>query len=680
MSSKTTSWILELVDKITPPLRRVQEEADNTAESAERIKKRLDEAKEAGERFNQLAVEFGAKAFLFNQAADGIAKFNSYFKDAIAPGAGLETQMAKLSTISGKTGDDLKSLEKQAKDLGAEFGVGASAMADSFMDAIGSLGDSFGESEEALAAMGRNIGTLSKLMDGDAKGAANALSTAMLQYGVDLNNPIEAAKEATRMMNVMQAAANVGGSEVVDTAEALRQSGLLAKQSGLSFEELNASLEGLAKGKIMGGEAGTAMRNILLSMSTLANSPKQVIEGLKAYGVNVDLVADPTVKFTDRLRELQKIQNDPGLMESVFMKANIAAGQTMLNNIDTIDEWTVAVTGTNAAVEGAAVIMDTYEEKMARTNARIDNFKASMFDIISPIAPFISLTGDAVNGVADLSVAVWGLSILFKKDLYMGIWTGIKTIALFAKSSVMAAITSGGAFTTLSGVVSVACKVIGVAIMNIPIIGWIAAIIAALIALGVYFYNTSATFRGFLWGIWEAIKTVFTGIGKFIKEVLEGVWHLIKGVFNPANWFDDNYKFSDGLDRITNAATSYGESISKAFQAGKAAGITDFEEEKKSRENGGSDAVDIAPAPFVGAKSVTGNTPPVKPVKPVATDKNSKKTTSGISGVGSGGGKSVTMNVTLNINNNGIKNPDEFTEQVVRKINDKLNDALAQTS
>jgi TP901 family phage tail tape measure protein len=678
MSSKTTSWILELVDKITAPLRSVQGAADDAADSAGRLGDELDEASGAGDRFNQLATEFGAKAFLFNQAADGIAKFNGYFQETIAPGVRLETQMAKLSTISGKTGDDLNSLEKQARNLGEEFGVGASAIANSFMDTIGSLGDSFSESEEALAIMGRNIGTLSKLMDGDAKGAANALSTAMLQYGVDLNNPIEAAREATRMMNVMQAAAKVGGSEVVDTALALRQSGLLAKQSGLSFEELNASLEGLAKGKIVAGEAGTAMRNILLSMSTLANSPKQVIEGLKAYSVNVELVADPTVKFTDRLRELQKIQNDPGLMESVFMKANIAAGQTILNNIDTIDGWTEAVTGTNAAIEGAGIMMDTYEEKMARSNARIDNFKASVFSAISPIAPFISLTGDAVSGVANLGIAVWGLSILFKKDLYIAIWSGTKAIGTFVISSITGAFASGGAFTTLSGVVSVACKAIGTAIMNIPIIGWIAAIVTALIGLGVYFYNTSATFRGFLWGIWEAIKTVFSGIGGFITEVLEGVWHLIKGVFNPANWFDDNYKFSDGPDRITNAAKSYGESIGKAFQEGKAAGIADFEAGKKSQENEAPDPA--AGSPSIGAKSVTGGqTTRVKPLNQTTTGGNGKNTISG-TGSGSGGGKSVTMNVTLNIYYNGIKNPDEFTEQVVGKINDRLNDALAAVS
>ena len=532
--------------------------------------------------------------------------------------------------------------------------------------------------------MGDNIGTLSKLMGGDAKAAAGALSTAMLQYGVDLSNPIEAAREATRMMNVMQAAANAGGSEVVDTAEALRQSGLLAKQSGLSFEELNASPEGLAKGKIVAGEAGTAMRNILLSMSTPENAPKQVAEGLKSYGVNIGLVADPTVKFTDRLRELQKIQGDAGLMESVFLKANIAAGQTLLNNIDTVDEWTDAVTGTNAAVEGAAVIMDTYIEKQSRPGAWIENLKIGFLNLVEPLAPFITLTGGAMTAVTDFGFAAYGLSVILKKDLWVGLLSGIRAIGSFVVSTV----TGGGAFTAFSGVVSVCSRAIGVAIMNIPIIGWIAAAVSALTGPGIYFYNTSAAFRGFLWGLWEATKAVFGNIGKFIGDVLSGIWDLLKGVFNPANWFSDGYSFSDALDKIKNAASGFGESAGRAFAEGKEAGIAGF-----GKDGGETPAAVKTP---VGQPKPRDGQTKVENGKVYAFkndrweekvyDRKKKKKAAGgdgdgksinLSGGGSGGGKSITQNVTVNMTNHGVNDPVRLAEQVVRQINDRLNDSLA---
>jgi TP901 family phage tail tape measure protein len=679
MSSKTTSWILELVDKITAPLRSVQGAADDAADSADRLGNELNDASSAGDNFNRFATEFGAKAFLFNQAADGVAKFSSYFKDTIAPGVELETQMADLSAVTQKTGDDLKAIRERAQDLASTFGGEATKHAESFKMVIAKFGPDIADSDEALGKMGENIAILSKSMGGDATKAADALTTAMLQYGVDLTNPMKASEEMTRIMNLLVAGGNAGSSEVMDTAEALKVVGLTARQQGVSMEEFTASMQALAQGSLTGSEAGTKFRNVLMNIASENMIPKNTVDALKAAGVNMSIVTDNSLSLTDRMRELSKVAGTDLILQ--MFGVNSGAAELLMEQIDQIDTWKEEITDTTAAVDAADIIMNTYQETMDRIRQGFNNFKADVFEAIKPLAPFVSLTGDAISGAADLGVAVWGLSILFKKDLYTGIWTGIKAVATFVKTSITGAFASGGAFTTLSGVVSVACKAIGIAIMNIPIIGWIAAAVAALTGLGVYFYNTSATFRGFLWGIWEAVKTVFSGIGGFITEVLEGVWHLIKGVFNPANWFDDDYKFSDGLDRITSAAKSYGESIGSAFQEGKAAGMADFEE-KKSKKNGSSTALDIyMPSNnSVGAVSVTGGrTTPVKPLNQTPTGGSSKNTISGASG-GSGGGKSVTMNVTLNIHNSGIKNPDEFTEQVVRKINDRLNDALAAVS
>jgi len=679
MSSKKTSWILELVDKVTSPLRNVQGAADDAAGSADRLGSELDDAASAGDRFNQLATEFGAKAFLFNQAADGISRFNSYFQNAIAPGVRLESQMARLSAMTGKKGEDLKLLESQARSLGREFGVGAPAMVESFMDVIVRLGSSFAESEEAMEIMGRNVGTLSKLMDGDAKGAANALSAAMLQYGVDLSNPIEAAQEATRMMNTMKAAANEGGSQVIDTALALQQSGLLAKQSGLSFEELNASLQSLAVGDIMGRQAGTAMRNILLSMSTLANSSNQTIEALRAYGVNVELVADPTAKFSDRLRELQKIQNNPALMENVFMKANIAAGHTMLNNIDAIESMAESITGTSAAVDGAAIVMGTYEERMNRASARIDNFKASVFSAMSPIAPFISLTGDAVSGVTNMGVAVWGLSILFKKDLYVGIWSGIKALGVWIKASTVAKVAIGALAATK--------WLLNAAFIASPI-GWIVLGVGALAAAVVYCWNKFEGFRAVVMGVWEVIK----GFGNIIKEfVIDRIKGLLSGIgalgqallklFNrdfSGAWSSAKESVSGiwGIDARKNALES-GKKLGEAYAEGAEKGRESFRRSKESEEE--TSQYSLTRQSGIGAKSIIGEraVPQVKPLNQNATGDNSRSTISGTGGSG-GGGRSITMNVTLNMTNNGVNDPELLANQVVRYVNDRLNDTLSQ--
>lgn len=68
--------------------------------------------------------------------------------------------------------------------------------------------------------------------------------------------------------------------------------------------------------------------------------------------------------------------------------------------------------------------------------------------------------------------------------------------------------------------------------MNIPIIGWIAAAIAGLIALGVYFWNTSAKFRAVLKGLGAAFVATFKGIWNLAKNVFGSIGDLIKAAFS----------------------------------------------------------------------------------------------------------------------------------------------------
>ena len=538
-------------------------------------------------------------AFKFNVVSDAVQNFNNMLSSAIQPGIDFDHSLRELSAIAQVTGEPLEEIGNKARKLAKTFGGEATAYVESFKDVIGSLGDSFSDST-ALDMMGTNIATLSKLMGGDAKAAVNALTTAMLQYGVDLKDPIAASQEATRMMNVMQAAANVGGSEVSDTAEALRQSGLLAKQSGVSFEELNASLEALAKGKIVAGEAGTSMRNMLLSMNTLTDVPKKTAEALKAYGVDVALVADPTAKFTDRLRELSKIQGDVVLMEDVFMKANIAAGATLLQNIDAIDEYTEAVTGTNAAVEGAAIVMESYAEKQSRIHAQFEDLKISLFNATGDFGIWTQVVATSLIPLVQLIPLLAGMSGAFKYIKTFEIWKDIKLLNLFLADGQLAAlgfgqkmlqaavslvrfatvgifnavkgvgalilslITGGTTSTMFAGIASTAfgtfataaktaCMAVSTAIGSIPIIGWIAIAITAIGAFFVWLYNKCDKFRAFINGIGAALKAIFTG-----------------------NWGSIGKSFTDAYDRTLQEAK---EANAKADEDDPTAQLTKLEDE-----------------------------------------------------------------------------------------------------
>ena len=97
--------------------------------------------------------------------------------------------------------------------------------------------------------------------------------------------------------------------------------------------------------------------------------------------------------------------------------------------------------------------------------------------------------------------------------------------------------------------------------MSIPLVGWIAAAIAAIIALGVYFWNTSSKFRSTLKGLWAAFKATFSNIWEMAKTVFSGIGDLIKAAFSL-----DGKGISAAIHKMTGAFSKFGSETGKAFQ------------------------------------------------------------------------------------------------------------------
>ena len=179
--------------------------------------------------------------------------------------------------------------------------------------------------------------------------------------------------------------------------------------------------------------------------------------------------------------------------------------------------------------------------------------------------------------------------------------TGGATSATFAGI----ASASFGAFRTAA--VS-ACRAVGIAIMNIPIIGWIAAAIAALIAIGVYFWNTSAKFRAVLKGLWASFKALFTGIGDLARNTFGAIGDLLKACFNL-----DAAGIDAALSKLKKGFSDYGSQIGKAFNEAYDAEMEAAkkeEEAKKKQEQGqtatAGNAIPEVPDPTVPTANPTG--------------------------------------------------------------------------
>ena len=135
-------------------------------------------------------------------------------------------------------------------------------------------------------------------------------------------------------------------------------------------------------------------------------------------------------------------------------------------------------------------------------------------------------------------------------------WAAVSTGASWCRTQILAvgisAQLSGGMLKLMGAMGKAACRQISVAIMNIPIIGWIAAAISAVLALfaaivkGIkLLWDKCYGFRVVIFTIWEGIKAIFTWVldglkslwAGFKENIIDPIWGFIT---NIAGWVNEH--------------------------------------------------------------------------------------------------------------------------------------------
>ena len=635
--------------------------------------------------------------------SNGVTKLAQALGDIVQPGIALNTSMTDLQAVTGVTGEGLKQIESYARDTAKAFGIDAAGAVESYKLILGQLSPELAKSPVALKAMGEHVATLSKLMGGDATAAAETLNTAMNQYGVDLSDPIKASEEMARMMNVMAAAGQEGSAELPQIKEALEQAGMAAKGAGVSFEEANAAIQVLDKAGKKGSEGGIALRNVIATLSQGRFIPKDVQKELKKAGINVTDLADRGKSLKERLELLRPVMNDAALFAKLFGKENTNAAMALVGGTEEVGRYTEAIQGTQSANDQAAVVMDGFAERQARIRQQIEDFKISIFQATGDVSLWAGALSDALIPLAQLMPLLSGM-LPIVKGVSIWIFQGAKGLFLFGKGALTAlvgvgklavtlltrgatalfyyigSLVTGGsaqlgfammsqlAFASFKTAAVTACRTVSAAIMSIPLIGWIAAAIAAIVAIGIYFWNTSAKFRATLKGLWASFKAVFSNIWDLAKEVFGSISDLIKAAFSL-----DGDGISAAISKMTGAFSKFGKETGNAFQEAYDQEIKDsLAKAKQQKDDEGasgdlSDTIGNVDLPVINTPGGGGGG---------STDSSSRHSGGG----GSGKATNVTIHIGKLVDNLTIKtsnlstDPSEvkgiITELLISAVND----------
>lgn len=323
------------------------------------------------------------------------------------------------------------------------------------------------------------------------------------------------------------------------------------------------------------------------------------------------------ISLNSQMQDLSAIAGGTG-NTNLFGKENTNAARGLGQSTGEFGGLTTAITGATSAEEQAAI---SYAEGLARIKQRIEDMKISLFQLMGDFPLWISAISKMLVPIAELIPlfeAMWSGMKAIKNLQWASMWNGIRngiytvcqqmavmngelltgqfvsngflvnitraTLAMlrFATVGVLQAlkglgslvlsfVTGGAASATFASIASAsfaafrlsavtAFRAVSVAIMNIPIVGWIAAAIAALAALGIYFWNTSVKFRAVLKGLGAAFVATFKGIWELAKNVFGSIGDLIGAAFS----FDGN-GIKEAIKRMRGSFSEFGGSIGAAF-------------------------------------------------------------------------------------------------------------------
>lgn len=286
-----------------------------------------------------------------------IAAVVNEFKKAIAVTSEFNATISNLSALTGAVGKDLEVFRQAAIDIGGSTSLSATQAAEA-MKLIGSASPDLLKSADSLKSVTQQAVTLAEAAGSTLPQAAAALTGALNQFQLG-------ADQAGRVINVLAAGAKEGASEINDTVEAMRNSGVVAAQAGLNFEQFNGAIQALAQGQIKGAEAGTGLRNVLTILNTQVNSS----------------LKPSVVGLSQALANLEKAGLDDTQMVKLFGRENITTAKVMLQFRGTMDDVTKSITGTSEAYKQAAINQNNLKGDVAQLSSAFETLQIAIGDL-----------------------------------------------------------------------------------------------------------------------------------------------------------------------------------------------------------------------------------------------------------------------------------------------------------
>jgi len=447
-------------------------------------------AKKAADAFGQVgnaAHKSGLQLRTFSDKVRTVLEFRSISEALLQVKAAVigatqsiieyDQALKDLQAITGATDNEVAQMGVTILDVASKTKFSAAEVAEG-MRVIGQSGFSASEAIQTMQAVSDlATGTLSSMAT-----TVDLVTTAMRVFDID-------ASRSTEVVDVFANAVNKSKLTIDKLRTAMNFVGPIAKESGVSFQELSAAMGTLANSGIRASTIGTGLRRVF---AELVDPSKKLKAAADAVGVSLRDLSPESNDLGSVLDNLRLVIKDTGTAFDLFGKRGAASLLALTSSSSQFDNMLdlVSRSGTAAAqaakqMEGLGISFKNLKDKLGVLAIALGKGGiATAFKLVVDAArfvvdSFILLAGTPIGGlVTSIGVLVAAIAALS---------TVFVAFEIIAGTAVFVSLQA--AFTSLIAVVIKATATFNGFLLSLGPIG------AALALIGVIMYTVSSSMQ-----------------------------------------------------------------------------------------------------------------------------------------------------------------------------------------
>ena len=352
----------------------------------------------------------------------------SFGYQMIEAGKNFEDAMARVRAVSNASAKDFERMTKTAKELGATTKYSATEAANALENLVRN-GLNPGQASEALP----RVLKLAQANAVELAEAADIVTNTMNEFGL-------ATKDLDKINDTLSSTAGHSATNLTDLGIAMTTAAPLAKNLGINIQDTSAALGVLANVGIKGADAGTALRQIFMGLST---STPESEKALKKYGLTINQSTIQAKGLTKTLQEMFEsgISKDNQALGDVFGRRAFAGAASLINSYEKF----IGLNATLSQSSGETARMfeqgtGTMQNDIKSLASAWEGFQIKVFNssegfYTKPVEALTALIRFATENLPKVATAI-GLAFVYSKVAKF--WTQLKTDSASAFATAVA--------------------------------------------------------------------------------------------------------------------------------------------------------------------------------------------------------------------------------------------------